>query len=116
STDVIHPQTKEILLKPFTPVTRPALNILAKASANTIYVFNRKIKKKPPTAIWDERLGRYKPVAKDEKGYYLHEAESPAVTERLETVVNLVEAALPSFLSLTNKLVRVLTNADNIMV
>jgi hypothetical protein len=117
SEEVIEPQTKKILVKPFDPITRDALNILTAASANTIYVFNRKLDKKAATAIWDQKLGRYKPVTKDEKeGYYLTEMESPAVTERLEAVVNLVEAALPSFLSLTNRLVRVLTNADNIIL
>jgi hypothetical protein len=117
SEEVIDPQTKKTVLKPFDPVTREALNILSVAGANTIYVFNRQMEKKAATAIWDEKLGRYKPVTKDEKeGYYLQELESPAVTERLETVVNMVEAALPSFLSLTNTLVRVLTNADSIVV
>jgi hypothetical protein len=117
SEEVIDPQSKKILVKPFDPVTREALNILSAASANAIYVFNRKLDKKAATAIWDAKLGRYKPVTKDEKeGYYLLEMESPAVTERLETVVNMVEAALPGFLSLTNRLARVLTNADNIIL
>ena len=116
SEEVIDPQTKNVILKPFAPVTQEALNVLATAGANTIYVFNRNLDKKAATAIWDEQLGRYKPVTKDEKGYHLLEAESPAVTERLETVVNMVEAALPSFLALTNRLVRVLTNADSIIV
>ena len=41
---------------------------------------------------------------------YLEPAESPAVTERLERVVDQVEKALPSFLGLTNDLMRILSN------
>jgi ABC-type transporter Mla subunit MlaD len=43
--------------------------------------------------------------------YWLDPVESPAVTERLEKVVNQVEAALPGILSLTNQLTAVLSNS-----
>ena len=43
--------------------------------------------------------------------YWLQPVESPAVTERLEKVVNQVEAALPNILSLTNQLSAVLSNS-----
>jgi ABC-type transporter Mla subunit MlaD len=52
----------------------------------------------------------YTPLAKA-KPYWIEPMESPALTERLETVVNTVEAALPSILKLTNQLAGVLTNA-----
>jgi hypothetical protein len=42
--------------------------------------------------------------------YYIDPAESPAVTERLERVVDQVEKALPNFLRLTNDLARILSN------
>ncbi len=45
--------------------------------------------------------------------YWLEPEESPAVTERLERVVNQVEAALPGILSLTNQLALVLSNSAN---
>lgn len=44
--------------------------------------------------------------------YWLEPLESPALTERLDTVMNTVEAALPNFLKLTNELTRILTNTD----
>jgi len=120
SEEVIKPDTKDILLKPFDPITPQALQILAEAGAKQIYVFNKKDerKNKPPTAIWDPKLGRYKPFSKveDAKGYWIEAVEPPPLSDRLETVVNTVETALPGFLSLTNKLVRVLTNADNVIV
>lgn len=47
------------------------------------------------------------------KGYWLEPLESPALTERLESVVTGLEVALPNILNLTNELTRVLTNAGN---
>ena len=38
--------------------------------------------------------------------------ETPALTERLQTVVDKVETALPGFLALTNQIVGMLTNAS----
>jgi ABC-type transporter Mla subunit MlaD len=43
--------------------------------------------------------------------FWLEPEESPAVTERIEKVVNQVEAALPGILSLTNQLTTVLSNS-----
>jgi ABC-type transporter Mla subunit MlaD len=45
------------------------------------------------------------------KPYWLEPAESPAVTERLEAVINQVETALPNVLRLTNQLAQVLENS-----
>lgn len=42
--------------------------------------------------------------------YFLDPLDSPAITERLEKVANMIEAALPNFLSLTNQLTTVLSN------
>jgi len=46
--------------------------------------------------------------------YWLEPAESPAVTERLERVVDQVEKALPNFLGLTNQLAAILLNGANV--
>jgi ABC-type transporter Mla subunit MlaD len=45
--------------------------------------------------------------------YWLEPLESPALTERLETLVSGLELALPNILNLTNELTRVLTNTGN---
>lgn len=64
------------------------------------------------TGIWDPKAGVYKPFTSDfKKGYPLDPEESPALTERLEVVVNGVEAALPRILSMTNQLVGILSNS-----
>jgi ABC-type transporter Mla subunit MlaD len=44
------------------------------------------------------------------KPYWIEPLESPALTERLETVVNVLERALPNILNLTNQLAAVLNN------
>src|SRR5207244_7790164 len=82
---------------------------------NSIQIVNENVKANPPKWIWDDQAAKYQPIGKDNKGYWLHADESPALTERLEAIVNTVEAALPDFLSLTNKLARVLTNAAAIL-
>ena len=69
----------------------------------------------PPRWVWNEKTGAYEQIGKKFKGYWLIANESPALTERLQTVVNTVEAALPSFLALTNKIAAVLSNAENIV-
>src|SRR5205823_3287952 len=48
------------------------------------------------------------------KPYWLDPEESPAVTERLEKVVDQVEAALPNILNLTNQIITVLSNSANL--
>src|SRR4030095_4518179 len=70
---------------------------------------------KPPKWVWDEKAGKYKRYTPEQKGYWIHSDESPALTERLEKVVTTVERALPDFLALTNSLARVLANANSIV-
>ncbi len=50
--------------------------------------------------------------SKVQKPYWLEPLESPAVTERLEAVVNTLETALPNVLKLTNQLAGLLNNAN----
>src|SRR5204863_8585963 len=49
-----------------------------------------KQKHKLMTAVWNDHEGRYEPYLTTNK-YWLKSDESPAVTERLETLVNKVE-------------------------
>ena len=49
-----------------------------------------------------------------ETAYWLEPEETPAITERVEKVVNQVEAALPGILSLTNQLAAVLSNSTRL--
>jgi len=92
-------------------VTSELLRALGVLGTNSVQIVNKNVKAHPPDWIWDDQHGRYKPISKPNKGYWLPVNESPALTERLETIVQSVETALPEFLGLTNKLARVLTNA-----
>ena len=57
----------------------------------------------------------YVGLSKKNKAYWLEPLESPAVTDRLEAILNTAESALPNILDLTNKLTRILTNTDSTM-
>jgi len=72
-----------------------------KDAAKTLLGLNEAAKSAPESFYVDVRTA---------KPYYLNPAESPAVTERLERVVDQVEKALPNFLRLTNDLARILSN------
>jgi ABC-type transporter Mla subunit MlaD len=89
-------------------------NVVAAASVTSVRLYDKSVTSKRATGLWDFEEARYLPPdlnAKTRKGFYLVPDESPALTERLEEVVNLVEAALPNLLALTNRLQLVLDNA-----
>ena len=113
---IYDPAITDYVARPFIPLSREALRRIAElVGTNSIQIADQSVVSKRPTGIWDKKLGLYKPFpGRDEKGYWLEVAESPALTERLESVVNMVEKALPDFLRLTNKLSQVLTKADNL--
>ena len=116
SQTIYDPALTDYVARPFIPLSKEALQRIAQlAGTNSIQVADQSIETKRPTGKWDKKLGLYKAYPEhNEKGYWLEVAESAALTERLETVVNMVEKALPDFLRLTNKLSKVLIQADNI--
>jgi len=65
------------------------------------------------TGIWNDHEARYDPFTKRTK-YWLESEESPAITERLENLIQEVEQAMPSVLSLTNQLITVLSNSASL--
>jgi len=69
-------------------------------------------KKNVLTGIWD--TGQYRPVSEKPKGFWLLADESPALSDRLDSLVKKVEAALPNILSLTNQISGVLTNGAEV--
>src|SRR4029079_3587325 len=72
-------------------------------------------KKSYMTAVWNYREGTYEAFFKGSKKMYdLPVDESPAVTERLEAVVDSVQKSLPGVFALTNQLAVVLSNTTSL--
>jgi ABC-type transporter Mla subunit MlaD len=113
SAEFDEPDTKNVIARPFDPLSRAALQKLASIGTNKLLVIDQSIENRHATAMWDYKIGRYVAYDKHSKGYYMLPDESPALTERLEKVVNIVEEALPHVLDLTNKLTLVLANASS---
>ena len=114
--DEVYDETRvNLLARPNQPVTREILQrIVTAGSVATLRIIEATNRTKMPTALWDFQHGRYRPFGHDpvsRKGYFLVPDESPALTERLETVINMVQAALPGVLELTNRVQRVLDDA-----
>ena len=99
----------------YAPLSVSNVNRLLQLGLEEVKVLDRARKSPKPTGVWDGQLGQYMPFTNGHKGFWLHVDESPALTERMEQVVNKVEAALPDILALTNKLASVLTNASSIV-
>ena len=78
-----------------------AANMEAAVDARATNFVNQAIAKQP--ALFYANLA-------DAVPYWIEPLESPALTERLETLVSGLESALPSILSLTNQLAAVLNN------
>lgn len=107
--------SNHMVLGAYAPLNSSNFNIIVQLGLQQIHLIDRTIKTKKPEGIWDDKIAAYKQVPSDNKGYWLEVEESPALTERLERVVNTVEHALPDVLALTNKLASVLTNAAAIV-
>jgi len=106
-----NPGTTNLLFRPKTSLSH--LNDIAAAGFTNILVMDTRQKHKTMTGIWNDEAARYDPYTATNK-YYLPADESPAVTERLEALVNKVEAALPDILDLTNELAKVLVNTSDL--
>ena len=111
-----------LVVPALTPLWQTNLQLIAALGRTQIRVLDTSVKRKSPTAVWDDKKGSYvKFIPKDDPAanlkanlYWLPADESPAVTERLEELVGQVEKALPDFLSLTNQIVGVLSNTFNL--
>lgn len=73
--------------------------------------------KKTVSILADAAKDLYEPAGSGPKRrlYYLPCDESPALTKRLEVVVNKVEQGLPGFLALTNKIADAFASATNVI-
>jgi len=107
-----------LVVPALTPLWQTNLQLIAALGRTRIRALDADVEQKSPTAVWDDKMGVYvKFIPKNDSAaklkanvYRLLADESPAVTERLESLVGQVEDALPNFLSLTNQIVGVLSN------
>lgn len=101
------------LAKPYDPLDRAILQRLSDQALETIEVFEKATKTQWPSAVWDYTEARYRAFDRTlDKGFFLPPLEAPALAARLEKVADTVEMALPGILALTNRLNRVLDQAD----
>lgn len=108
-------ETNHLVFDVYTPLKKETVDRLVQLGITPIKVLDKAVTKKKPTGVWDEQLGQYTEYTNGHKGFWLRVEESPALTERMERIVNSVEGALPDILALTNKLASVLTNAAAIV-
>jgi ABC-type transporter Mla subunit MlaD len=112
----------ELAVPALTPLVRTNLAKLRALGKSRILAFDTREKYKFMTAVWDDKKGSYvkfipqsDPAANVKANlYWLPSDESPAVTERLEKLVDQVQQALPNFFALTNHIVGVLSNTASL--
>lgn len=101
----------ELMVEALSPLTATNLTRLRELGRTRLLAFDTREERQQITAIWLDRKGRYDFFTRTNAPYWLPSDESPAVTERLERLVDLIEQALPDFLGLTNQIAGVLSNA-----
>ena len=103
------------LAKPGQSITADLLHRFEFGGVGFFQLLDKSIKLRFPKHIWDPKSGRYIHFDRKDpeirKGYFLPPNESPALTERLDQVINQVQAAIPNFLALTNHLNQALEQA-----
>jgi len=112
----------ELVVPARSPLVSTNLARLRALGKSRILAFDSREKRKHITAVWNDKTGSYlKFIPKSDRAanlkanlYWLPSDESPAVTERLEKLVDQVDQALPNFFGLTNQIAGVLSNAVNL--
>jgi hypothetical protein len=112
--DVLRPREQEILIPAMTPLSREVVDQLTRRGVQSFLIADKGKKANHVTAFWDFIAGYYREYSKETKPYWLPPDESPALTDRLESVVSQVEGAVPSVLSLTNQLAAILNSATGL--
>lgn len=110
--DIYEPNEPVIVLPAQKTTVAPEVIARLRALGRTnVWLFDSRETRKSITAVWNDRAGRFEPFTKASKPYWLRADETPALTERLDQLVEHVEKALPGLLGLTNLLATTLSNA-----
>lgn len=102
-----------VLVRALTPLSKDLLERLGALGHTKIKVFDTRERKKTMTSVWNNFARRYEAYARTNL-YWLVSDETPALSERLDRLVNEVEKALPAFIALTNHLTVTLENATTL--
>ncbi|MDB6111068.1 MAG: Mammalian cell entry related domain protein [Pedosphaera sp.] len=102
-----------LLFKANQPLTTDLLQKISGLGIKQIRVVDTRQKKKNITAVWNNRQGYFEPFYKTNR-YELPMNETPAISDRANRLVAQIEAALPSFLNLTNEVSGVVSNASQL--
>lgn len=107
------PDGTNILFHALTPLSKEMLERLALTGRTQIRLFDTHEKKKSMTSVWNNFNKRYETYARTNL-YWLLSDETPALSERLEQLVNEVEKAVPTILALTNQFAMALENTASL--
>lgn len=111
--EIEDPSGTNMLAVPLEPLAN--VERLAQAGVQRLVLVNAAQKRKALTAMWNYKIGAYEPYTNNASIYWLLMDESPALTDRLQTLVQRVENALPGVFTLTNALGSVLSNSANLL-
>jgi hypothetical protein len=109
--EVYDPQSNRLLARALTPLA--SLPDLSNAGLTRLRILNQAETRKTMTGIWNDQEAAYDFYG-PKSIYHLVSDESPALTDRLEQLVNKVEQALPNVLALTNQLYAMLANSSEL--
>ena len=89
------------------------LDVLAGSGHSNYWIMNRGKKGRDLVSVWNKDGHHYEPVTKNSK-YELDPEEPPALTDRMQAMVAQIQSALPGILELTNRIGKVLDNAEHL--
>lgn len=106
--EILPPGSTNPIARAFKPLTDPAA--IAQAGFSNLLMMDKSVTQKLMTGIWNPYKHSYEGYEKG-KVYELESAESPPVSEQLQTMIAEVQRMLPNVFNLTNYLQGVLTNS-----
>jgi len=106
-------EDSNLLVRAWSPLVQSNLDEIAGRHLTEIEAFRTTSPQRHIVAVWNEDHQWYDPFdyRVETNSYQLSAAESPAISDQLQGMVNDLKQALPNVLALTNKLFSVLDNA-----
>lgn len=108
-------ENSNVVFRAYTMIdTTNIQKIIEMSHGEPIYAYDNKVNRNKIVASWHRHTHRYENFRPNDETAWLPVIESPAVSDRLQAVVEQVERALPNFLAMTNQLTRVLNNGAEV--